>query len=420
MAEFKIGEKIIDVVYDQHDRFYTSKWNLQEEVKKELNLPKTITFVDSTLREGAETPYVSFSKEEKVEIVKALEEVGISEIDCGLATLSSDHAETLQSIKNSGCNLKTMIITRLDVGDPKQQILKGIEAGADVLELSIYGSPIPGFSTSEDYLNLVENSAAYAKECDAYCAFWVPGNHWNPQFVLDLYTAAIRGGADRVDVAGTGCVSPTAMKEMVRKLKKIAGDKPVGLHCHNHYGVATACALSGVEAGAEVIHTSINGMSDGAGLTAFEEVVMCLYAFYGFDLGIDLKKLTELSKLIQEISGQKVQGWKPVVGPNVFVETPDSHLELILRERMTNTQKSNKSQWVIVGMKPEAVGQEVKLIFGKEALGGRGVKAKAELMGKKLNNETFGSIMTDIKEMINNKGPLSENEVSFLIEKHTS
>lgn len=421
MSTFNIGEKVIDVVFDKRNQLYTSKWNLQEEVKKDLFLPESISFVDSTLREGAETPYVSFSKDEKTEIVRKLTDMGITEIDCGLATMSSDHAETLQIVKDSGCDIDAMVITRLDIGNPEEEIRKAVDAGSDVLELSIYGSPVPGFEKAEDYMALVEKGATTAKSLGVTAAFWIPGNHWNPAFALDLYAAAIQGGADRIDIAGTGCISPTAMKEMVRKLKKIAGQKSVGLHCHNHYGVATACALGGVEAGADVIHTSINGMSDGAGITAFEEMVMCLHSFYGLDLGMDLGKLTGLSRWIEKVSGQKVQGWKPIVGPNVFVETPDSHLEIILRGRMSgrdHADQADPSQWVIVGMKPAAIGQEVKLIFGKEALGGRGMRAKVESMEKEVSEEVFSAIMRDLEASVDRNGPLSEPEVEALIEKH--
>lgn len=418
MEKFDIVKRALDVVYDAQDRFYNSKWNLREEVKAELNLPKSVSFVDTTLREGGETPWVVYTPEDKLRIAKALEEIGVIEIDCGQPALSSDHRETVRIIKDAGLHLKTMAVTRLDVGNPEAIIDATIDAGTDVLETSIYGVPIPGFATGEDYINLIENSAKYTKKRGAFCAFWVPGNRWDPEFALKLYEAAIRGGADRVDIAGTGCISPTAFKLMVKQLKEIAGDKQVGLHCHNHFGVGTACAISGVEAGAEVVHASVNGMSDGGGIAAFEEVVMCLSAFYGFDLGIKLEKLAELSRMVQEISGQRVQGWKPVVGRSVFVETADSHLERILLGRgKGGGEQADRARWSAFGIKPEAVGQEIQLVFGPEALVGRGIKAKAKTMGIDLSDDEFEEITKIMKEDFKTKGALSEDEMGKLIEK---
>ncbi len=418
MTQFDIVQKALEVVYDPRERFYNSKWNLLGEVKAELKLPKTVSFVDTTLREGGENPWVIYPPKDKLRIARALEEIGVQEIDCGQPALSPEHRETVDIIKGAKLHLKIMAVTRLDVGDYRKIIDGTLAAGADVLETSIYGVPIPGCQTETDYIHLIEQAVGYGKSRGAYCAFWIPCTRWDPDFSLKLYRAAVRGGADRLDYAGTGCVSPTAMKHMVRKLKEIARDKPVGLHCHNHTGVATACAVSGVEAGAEVLHTSVNGMSDGGGIAAFEEVVMCLTQFYGLDLGIRLEKLTALSRLVQEVTEQRVHGWKPVVGNGVFVETADSHLERILLGRGKGLGKeADRARWSAFGMKPEAVGQEISLVFGPSALVGRGIDAKAKTMGINLSEEMLQKITGIMTKEFENRGPLSEDEMGELIQR---
>jgi isopropylmalate/homocitrate/citramalate synthase len=419
MEKFDIVNKALDVVYDPLDRFYTSKWNLRPEVSAEMDLPERVYFVDTTLREGGETPWVVYRAEDKLKIAEALVEIGVHEIDCGMPALSDDHLETVRIIRDAGLPIKVMAVTRLDAGDPRQAIDKGLEAGADVLELAIYGVPIPGCRSEGDYLTLIEKSAGYAKKKGAFTAFWVTGSRWDPEFVLRLYEAAVKGGADRVDVAGTGCISPTAFKGMIRRIKEIAGDKQVGMHCHNHYGVGTACALAGVEAGAEVVHTAVNGMSDGGGMAAFEEVVMCLLSFYRLHLDIDMKRLTALSQLVQDISGHRVQGWKPVVGPTVFIETSDSHLERILRGRTAggHGQQADRARWSAFGMKPEAVGQEIRLLFGPQALVGRGIGAKAKEMGLELRAGDVEAIQTELQKTLTAGRGLSEEEMEALIRR---
>lgn len=417
MPDFDIRKKALGVVYDPQDRFYTCKWNLLDDVKAELNLPKNVTFVDTTIREGGETAWVAYTLEQKLRIAKALEEVGVSEVDCGFVSLSKDHYETLRAIKDAGLNIKTMAITRVDVANPEAAIDMTIDAGVDVIELGIYGAPIPGFATEEDYISLIENSAKYAKKRGAFCAFWIPGNRWEPAFVERLYKAAVRGGVDRADIAGSNCVGPTAFKLMTKRIKEIAGNRLIGVHCHNQYGTGTACAILGVEAGAEVVHTSINGMCHGGGLAAFEEVVTVLTTQYGFNLGIKLERLKGLSEMLQEITKLPLSPWKPIVGDSVFVDTPDSHLERIIAGRQGKEEERTK--WSAFGIKPEAVGQKIQLVFGTAALGGRGIKAKSKVMGIDLGDDGLQKVVERMREILKTKSGLTEEEIGTLIKEST-
>ena len=419
MQEFDIKKEALGVVYDSSDRFYTCKWNLLEEVKAELNLPKRVIFLDTTLREALEAPWVSYTPEQKVTIARALQETGVSEIDCGFVSLSKDHLETLRVIKDAGLHIKTVAITRLDAGNPEAAIDRAIDAGADIILLSIYGVPIPGFSTEEDYMSLIEKSAEYTKKRGAFCSFWVPCQRWEPIFVEKLYGRAIRGGADRIEIAGSNCNGLTAFKIMAKRLKKIAGEKQLGVHCHNMVGTGTACALIGVEVGAEVVHTSINGMSDGGGIAAFEEVVIALITQYGFfDLGIKLERLRELSKMLREITNYPLSPWKPIVGDTIFVETSDSHLEKNIRGRRTE-EVDNKGVWSGWGFMPETVGQKVTIVFGPSGLVGRGIKAKAEDMGIDLSDDELEKIKERMRERLKAKGGLTEEEMEVLIRNVT-
>jgi len=419
MKNFDIVKAAMGVVYDETERFWTGKWNLLDEVQSQLQLPENVTFLDTTLREGGELPLVYYTVNQKIEIARALEEAGVSEIDCGFVSLSKDHFETLKVIKNAGLRIKTVALTRLDAGNPESAIDFVVEAGADVVLTCIYGVPIPGFRTEEDYVNLIRESVRYTKNKGVFCSFWVPNQRWEPVFAEDLYKAAIQGGADRIEVAGSNCNGPTAFRVMVKRLKKIAGEKQVGLHCHNTMGTGTACALIGIEAGAEVVHTSINGMSDGGGIAAFEEVVMALITQYRFfNLGIKLEKLRELSVMMRNITKHPLSPWKPIVGDTVFTETSDSHLERNIAGRKTGvTEEENKAAWSVWGFMPETVGQKVKIIFGPSGLVGRGINAKADEMGLELDDKALERIKEVMKERFSERGGLTEEEMKILIQE---
>jgi isopropylmalate/homocitrate/citramalate synthase len=225
-----------------------------------------------------------------------------------------------------------------------------------------------------------------------------------------MYKAALDGGADRIKSAGGGVLTVPAYKRLVEKLKSIAGHAEVGVHAHNNYGTATACTCAGVEAGACNVETSVNGLADGAGLAAFEEVVMALTVMYGMDLGIKTERIMEISGLVQEITGVAVQRHKPLVGENVFVETPDTHIEGILRARI-----NKKSVRGFIA--PETIGQRTSLLFGPSALGGESIALKGKEMGISLDPEQVDTVIEKMRNRLLVVDALSESEVEQIIFK---
>jgi isopropylmalate/homocitrate/citramalate synthase len=216
------------------------------------------------------------------------------------------------------------------------------------------------------------------------------------------------GGADRIKTAGGGVLTVPAYKRLVRLVKEIAGQAEVGIHAHNNYGLATACTLAGVEAGASNVETSVNGLADGAGLAAFEEVVMALTVMYGMDLGIKTERIMELSRLVQETTGVRVQPYKPLVGESVFLETPDTHIEGILRARI---QKKKTNHFI----EPETIGQKTSLLFGPSALGGKSIELKGKEMGMDLGGNQVEKILDLMRERLKTVDSLREEEVERII-----
>jgi isopropylmalate/homocitrate/citramalate synthase len=197
---------------------------------------------------------------------------------------------------------------------------------------------------------------------------------------------------------------------MVGLLKTIAGTAEVGIHVHNNFGLATACSLAGVEAGANNVETSVNGIADGAGLAAFEEVVMALTVMYGIDLGIKIEKLMDLSNMVQEITGISVPTHKPIVGKNIFIETPDTHIENILRNRLSK----KKTNYYI---NPEAIGQKSQLLFGPSALGGESIRLKAKEMGIELRKNQISSVISQMRDRFRVLKNISEKDIEEIIRK---
>jgi isopropylmalate/homocitrate/citramalate synthase len=407
MSEFKINEAAFGVETDPAGRFWNSRWNLHEEVLAEYALPHRVSITDSTIREGEEAPYVVYSLEDKLRITRLLNEMHVHEIDCGFASINHGHLEFLRALNTEDLQIRKSAIARIDLPEYKKGIDQIVEAGADIILCALYPTPITGYDWL-DYCRRVEESIAYCRQSGVFTSFWITCTRWKERYALDMYRAAINSGADRIKTAGGGVLTVPAYKRMVRLLKEIAGDAEVGIHAHNNYGTATACTLAGVEAGAANVETSVNGLADGAGLAAFEEVVMALTVMYGMDLDIALEKITELSRLVQEITGINVQSYKPLVGSSVFMETPDTHIEGILRARI----KGEKTRGFI---EPATIGQKMRLLFGPSALGGKSIELKAEEMGIQLNEDKVKAIVAEIRTRLDSVDSLDEDKVEHII-----
>jgi len=405
--DFTIKDKALCVEYDPKGRFWNSRWNLHEEVLAQYDLPQRVSITDSTIREGEEAPHVVYTMEDKVRIARLLDEMNVHEIDCGFASINQGHLDFLKALGEENLKIKKSAIARIDLHDFKKGIDRIIEANADMVLCALYPTPIPGYDWP-DYCQRAKDAVAHCKKGGVFTSFWITCTRWDEKYVLDIYGAAIDGGADRIKTAGGGVLTVPAYKRMVKLLKEIAGDAEIGIHAHNNYGTATACTLVGVEAGASNVETSVNGLADGAGLAAFEEVVMALTVMYGFDLGIRIERIMELSQLVQEITGIEVQPHKPLVGKSVFLETPDTHIEGILRARI---QKQKTRGFI----EPETIGQKTSLLFGPAALGGKSIELKAREMGINLSEEGVNAIVDVMRNRLNTADSLSEDEVERII-----
>ncbi len=393
--------------YDPKGRFWNSRWNLHEEVLAQYDLPQRVSITDSTIREGEEAPHVVYTLEDKVSIARLLDEMNVHEIDCGFASINQGHLDFLKALGEEHLKIKKSAIARIDLPDFKKGIDRIIGASADIVLCGLYPTPISGYGWS-DYCQRVKDAVAHCKKGGVFTSFWITCTRWDEKYALDIYRAAIDGGADRIKTAGGGVLTVPAYKRMVKLLKEIAGDVEIGIHAHNNYGTATACTLAGVEAGASNVETSVNGLADGAGLAAFEEVVMALTVMYGLDVGIKIERIMELSQLVQEITGIQVQPYKPLVGKSVFLETPDTHIEGILRARI----RKQKTRGFI---EPETIGQKTSVLFGPAALGGKSIELKAREMGVELSEEGVNATVDAMRKRLIAADSLSEDEVERII-----
>ena len=195
-------------------------------------------------------------------------------------------------------------------------------------------------------------------------------------FVVDLYDACTAAGAHRAVVCDTvGVMTPPGITWFFEQLKRRLKPTELSFHGHNDFGLAVANSLAAVEAGVAVPHTCVNGLGERSGNASFEELVLSLEALYGYDTGIDISRIYELSQLVETLSGIPVGMHQPLVGHNAFAHESGIHAHGVIKHTATYEP-----------MQPEKLGRERTFVFGKhtgslavaEKLRGRGVGATPE------------------------------------------
>ncbi len=389
---------------DKDQRWWSYEGNFSESVRSQMKLPKRITIKDDTLREGEETPGTFFTINQKVEIAKLLEEIGIPEIEVGYAAGIKDHAETFKALKREGVKMKLSSHARMYVEDIKKEVDDILAAEADHINFLLV--PSPALKTKNDVFKRISEGIEYAKSQGASVAFG--SGRVIPKYWKKFLELAIDAKVDRIVVYdGNGCTLPIAFKDSVIFTKGIVKNIPIEVHTHNDLGLAVATTLAGVEGGAEVLDVVFNGLGDRAGNAATEEVIMALEILYGINTNIKLDRILQVSKLIEKFSKTPLQPHKPIVGKNCFIHESDLHVEQILT-----------GNWVIWELyQPYVVGQTRKLIFGATTLQDRAIKAKLVKMGLEPSQKHLSILRNKIQEKIKNQDYITEQELETLAKK---
>lgn len=316
---------------------------------------------DTTLRDGEQVAGIRYTPEQKVQIAKKLNEVGIDAIDAGFAATSVEERMAIKAICDLKLDMRIMSMCRV----VKADVDAALECGVDGVILFMPSSDIHiaakfDGDISENRKRLLQNSVdmiKYAKDKGLFVEFGVEdGTRTDKQVLLELFSKAEEVGADALGTTDTiGCLTPEQTYNYIKYLVDNL-NTPIGVHCHNDLGLATANTLAGLLAGGGYCSPTVNGFGERAGNAALEEVLVALKVLYNQDIKYDLKKLNELSKMVQEYSGINTSIFKPIVGDNVFSHESGIHIHGMLKDNHTYEVYN-----------PEIVGRNRKMVMGKHA-----------------------------------------------------
>ncbi len=373
--------------------YSVSPYNFSKEVFDSFDLPRKIYIYDVTLRDGEQCPGVVFRKEDKITLARMLDEMGVHRIEAGMPAVSDDDFNAVKDIANLGLDTKVKCFCRAlksDIDLARKADVWGVVIELPSSEMLIetgYKWPV------ERVKNLAIDAATYAKEHGLHVTFFgIDTTRANLEFIKDLYTTVIsQGKADALAVVDTfGVASPWAFAYLVSKIKSWT-DVPLETHCHNDMGLATANSIAGVTAGAEVVHTNLNGLGERSGGAALDEVVLGLKLFLGRDIGIDCTKLYSASRLTEKLSGVKTSIMKPLVGENSFGY--EAGIAVMFLSRFMDEGMSHRAYCC----DPKMVGNKIKIALGKKS-GQYSILYKLNELGKTANDEEIKKILDRIKD----------------------
>ena len=393
----------------QEGKWWISPYNFSEEVVEGFDLPQKVQIHDATLRDGEQTPGVVFRKEDKIRIAQGLDEIGVERIEAGMPAVSSEDFEAIKEISKLGLKSKIFTFARA----LKSDIDSAVECGADgvVIEIPIgYPKLKYQFGWSwEDVLKKSIDVINYAKERKLYAVYFPYDTTRAREEDLDNLFTGIKkySSPDSIGIVDTmGCALPEAIKYLVRKAKKLTG-LPIEVHTHNDFGMGVATELAAVTAGAEVVHSCINGLGERTGNAALEELMMGLHVLLGMDTPYKFDKITKLAKLTEEISGIKIPRNKPVTGEGNFTRESGIGVDLVI-----------KTPLAMFATDPKFTGREGKIVLGKKS-GKLSVKYYLEKLGiKNVSEEQTMEIVKKVKKLgINKRTLLNEEEFKNIVKE---
>jgi len=307
---------------DLAGKVWTSELNSRPDVRPDFDRSRAIRFYDTTLRDGEQTVGVIFSPQQKLEIAKKLDELGVGRIEAGFPKVSAEDAEAISLILRAGLkHSEVWGFSRATRGDVEELVRLGLQAS--VIEVPTSDIKLKAYGISrEEAVRRASEAVRFASQNGIRVAFFgVDGSRADLEFLRQIYSAAIDAGAKEIVLVDTiGACTPEAAEFLVRWAKEWAGnDIPIHWHGHNDFGLATAIAIAAVRGGATWVQGTINGMGERAGNADIAEVALALECLYEVPVELKLERIREVSEAVRRAGKYELEGWKPLIGDNLFL-----------------------------------------------------------------------------------------------------
>lgn len=348
---------------------------------------ENVKILDTTLRDGEQTPGVLITSDEKLKIALKLDELGVDIIEAGSAITSKDEQKSIKTITQNNLNAEICSFAR----PLKIDIDTAIDCDVDSIHLVIPSSDLhieyKLRKTREEVEKMAVDATEYAKSHGLIVELSTEdATRTSIDDLKHLYTKTIDAGCDRICACDTvGLLTPERSYKFYKELSTL--DMPLSVHCHNDFGLAVANTIQALRAGATQAHTTINGIGERAGNASCEELIMAIESLYNIKTNITTELFYETSQLVERITGVTLQSNKAIVGSNAFAHESGIHSDGVLKKSETYEP-----------IKPEQVGHRRKFVLGKH-VGKHVIKEKIKETNIQVTDDELNAIFERVKAL---------------------
>ncbi|MHB1261000.1 MAG: homocitrate synthase/isopropylmalate synthase family protein [Thermoplasmatota archaeon] len=344
--------------------------------------------LDSTLREGEQTPGVRYRLEDKVAIARELDAFGVDYIEVGHPAVSQDVWRASKAVATAGLGAQTLAHAR----GIREDVDRARQCDVDWVGIfySVRNEALEQrFRRDLDQvIAAVQDVVGYAKEHGLKVRYTPEDTVRSPWTnVRKVAQAAVAAGADRISIADTtGCMTPSRMAAFVERLGAVV-DVPLHVHCHNDLGLAVANSMAAFDAGAAVADVTVNGIGERCGITDLASLATALRVAEGIEAPWDLTRLPTLAQRVETASGLPVAWQAPVVGRYAFRHNAGLHVAAVFHD-----------PGHYESIPAHLVGRSPSITLGRFA-GLVTLQYKCRELGITADDATLGRVLRRIKEM---------------------
>ena len=312
---------------------------------------------DTTLRDGEQAPYVSFTIEEKLKIAQLLYESGADELEVGIPAMGSKEQEEIKEILSLNLPMRIMSWNRAT----KKDLEASLKCGVKAVDLSIPVSKtlidVKFGGDIDKLLKNLEEVVTLAKQEGLFvCIGGEDASRSEVGFLKEILEFGSKLGADRFRYCDTvGILTPMNTYKNISFLSQL-NLLDIEMHTHNDFGMATATSIAGIEAGATSVNTTVIGLGERAGNASFEQVLMSLTKQFHEDRNIKSDKLKELVNTVSVAANKPISASRPIVGKNIFAHESGIHVNGMIKSK--NSYEA---------FEPESVGLDRLFPIGKHS-----------------------------------------------------
>jgi len=379
-----------------------------------------IYIFDTTLRDGEQSAGVAFTPQEKLEIAKQLERLGVDIIEAGFPCSTPGDLDAVQQISREVrdttiCALARAVPTDIDTA------WEAVREAADPrIHVFINTSDIQmAHQLGKDREQVLTQAEAMVRHAAKYTSNVefspMDATRADPRFVFEIVKRCIEAGATTINIPDSvGYAIPEELGGLFRAIFENVPNihkARVSFHGQNDLGLCTANTLTAIQNGARQVELTINGIGERAGNTSLEEVVMAIKTrkdYFGLETSINTKEIYRASKMVETYSGMPIQWNKAIVGKNAFRHGSGIHQDGILKLRET---------WEIMDPADIGIPQGTQLVLGK--LSGRhAFKVHMEELGYELTEEEMSRVFAAFKELADKKMELDDRDIEALVNEN--